>query len=70
MGGVGGVGGGVGGGRWVGAGWRPTGPHRQAHPRKNPQATQTVPNRTVAPMVTAYTPGAFPLFVVVITAQN
>ena len=64
MGGVGGVrwegGGGrwqagrraVWGGRWVGGGWHRTGPYRQAHHRRKPQAMLTVPNRTVTPMIT------------------
>ena len=40
------------GGRWVGGGWHRTGPYRQAHHRRKPQAMLTVPNRTVTPMET------------------
>ena len=39
------------GGRWVGGGWHRTGPYRQAHHRRKPQAMLTVPNRTGTPMV-------------------
>ena len=39
----------------VGGGWHRTGPDRQAHPREKPQATPTVPNRTVTPMATTTT---------------